>query len=143
MNICIVPDCARPAQNKHKAGECPAHLQQRVRYGFTEYKPVGYRKVAEGVCAVPNCGRAVRNALVCTACLKKVHRYGITREELIALDQTHCQVCGTSDNVYIDHDHATGKFRGVLCRECNSALGQMHDDPALIRRLAEYVEAHV
>lgn len=40
----------------------------------------------------------------------------------------------------MDHDHGTGAFRGWLCSSCNTALGYMDDDPALLRRLADYIE---
>ncbi len=41
----------------------------------------------------------------------------------------------------LDHDHITGVFRGLLCGHCNSTLGHAHDDPATLRRLADYLEA--
>jgi hypothetical protein len=40
----------------------------------------------------------------------------------------------------LDHDHATRQVRGMLCRPCNTALGCVQDDPALLRKLAEYLE---
>ena len=39
-----------------------------------------------------------------------------------------------------DHNHATGQFRGFLCRICNRVLGQMGDDPVKLRNLADYAE---
>jgi hypothetical protein len=49
----------------------------------------------------------------------------------------------TRPPVHIDHDHETGKVRGMLCFPCNAALGQLQDDPTIIRRAAEYVEGNV
>lgn len=50
-----------------------------------------------------------------------------------------CEVCGQhTKSLHLDHDHATGAFRGWLCRGCNHALGNAHDDPALLRKLADY-----
>jgi hypothetical protein len=40
----------------------------------------------------------------------------------------------------LDHDHATGKFRGWLCMHCNHGLGKMLDSPALLRAAATYLE---
>ena len=54
-----------------------------------------------------------------------------------------CEVCGNKHNtraLHLDHDHATGKFRGWLCNGCNSALGHVKDDPAVLRKLADYLE---
>jgi hypothetical protein len=39
----------------------------------------------------------------------------------------------------IDHDHATGKVRGILCHHCNAALGFIKDDPAVARAMANYL----
>jgi hypothetical protein len=41
--------------------------------------------------------------------------------------------------MHIDHDHITGKVRGLLCTQCNIALGMTHDDPGLLTKLAEYL----
>ena len=38
--------------------------------------------------------------------------------------------------------HATGKPRGVLCRNCNLAVGNMFDNPARLRNAADYIEAN-
>ena len=40
---------------------------------------------------------------------------------------------------HVDHDHATGKVRGLLCASCNSALGLAHDSPTVLRQLAAYL----
>jgi hypothetical protein len=64
-----------------------------------------------------------------------------------------CAACGrpetTNDprtkqvkNLQIDHCHTTGKVRALLCKECNNALGLLHDDPERIRMLLSYVELH-
>lgn len=39
----------------------------------------------------------------------------------------------------IDHDHRTGKVRGILCHNCNVGLGRFKDDPNLLTRAAEYL----
>lgn len=62
-------------------------------------------------------------------------------------EQNHsCAVCkspysGRKNGQWCtDHDHKTGKVRGILCNGCNMALGQTKDDPLRLRLLAEYVE---
>ena len=59
-----------------------------------------------------------------------------------------CEVCGNpsgrkNQQLHIDHNHATGAIRGVLCGGCNQALGFAKDNPATLRSLAEYLEARV
>lgn len=74
-------------------------------------------------------------------------KYGMTLEDFevkLAGQGGGCAMCGTStvrvDN--IDHDHLTGKVRGILCFRCNAAIGQLDDDPGRARALADYLEAH-
>ena len=42
----------------------------------------------------------------------------------------------------VDHDHATGKVRKLLCTGCNTALGLLKEDTTIIKQLAEYVNAY-
>lgn len=52
----------------------------------------------------------------------------------------NCEVCGAEGRIFLDHDHATGKHRGWLCIGCNRAIGLVMDDPARLRRLADYLD---
>lgn len=40
----------------------------------------------------------------------------------------------------IDHDHNTGHVRGLLCSQCNRAIGLLQDDPKVIAAAARYVQ---
>jgi hypothetical protein len=80
-----------------------------------------------------------RNAL-----LKRI--YGLSTEEFDALLVAQgyvCAICQQNDNLgrqlSVDHDHKTGKIRGLLCGMCNRAIGFLRDDPALLRRAIEYL----
>lgn len=69
--------------------------------------------------------------------------YGLTRSELDALIEVQgglCAICESNPAVQVDHDHVTGKIRGVLCFTCNVALGQLKDDVALFRKAIDYLE---
>lgn len=77
--------------------------------------------------------------------------YGLTDTEFAALVAEHestCCICGVavSDDspehntrLVVDHDHATGKVRGILCDPCNTGLGRFRDDPALLVAAANYL----
>lgn len=42
--------------------------------------------------------------------------------------------------MHLDHDHATGEFRGWLCSKCNTGLGMFNDSPKLLERAIQYLE---
>jgi Recombination endonuclease VII len=46
---------------------------------------------------------------------------------------------GAKSVLHVDHDHATGAVRGLLCSDCNTALGHLHDSPEIIHSLLKYV----
>lgn len=54
-----------------------------------------------------------------------------------------CLVCKEPSKMRglaVDHDHKTGRVRGLLCISCNGALGMVNDSPQVLRLLAEYLE---
>jgi hypothetical protein len=62
-----------------------------------------------------------------------------------------CAICKQPETVMrngrikwmaVDHNHATGAIRGILCSSCNQGIGKMRDDPALLRAAADYIEKH-
>jgi hypothetical protein len=56
-----------------------------------------------------------------------------------------CAICGIDrekKRLAVDHDHATGAIRALLCQACNTTLGKMHDNPDLLRLAAGYLESH-
>lgn len=77
-------------------------------------------------------------------------KYGISlaEREAIAERQGHrCSVCGTHESglvkrLAVDHDHATGAVRALLCQSCNLGLGFFKDSPELLEKAAEYVRHH-
>lgn len=71
--------------------------------------------------------------------IDKMSRYGLTPEQFDSLP-VKCEVCGSTFRLCIDHNHATGAFRGVLCHNCNLALGHLHDDPDIIIKLLNYLK---
>lgn len=69
--------------------------------------------------------------------------YGLTVEEYDTLVARGCAICGARDRrICVDHDHATGRVRDALCDDCNTTLGRMNDDAALLRAAADYLERH-
>jgi hypothetical protein len=52
-----------------------------------------------------------------------------------------CAVC-PGEPQHVDHDHETGLVRGILCFNCNQALGNARDNAQVLRGLARYLEVH-
>jgi len=73
-------------------------------------------------------------------------KYGIDNaiyEQLLADQNGVCAVCGENrgkKELGIDHDHTTGKIRGLLCMKCNLALGFMDDNLGWLQRLVDYIK---
>jgi hypothetical protein len=76
----------------------------------------------------------------------KLHeKYGIDESEfdrLLAEQGGLCAICRSQVGKQVDHDHQTGAVRGILCLNCNAAMGAFHDNPAEIRAAIAYLEAH-
>jgi hypothetical protein len=81
--------------------------------------------------------------------------YGITFDEYKTMleGQRHkCAICNNPETAVdakgaerfmaVDHCHKSGKIRALLCAACNKSLGGFKDDPKLLRKAAEYLEAH-
>jgi hypothetical protein len=79
---------------------------------------------------------------------QRLRKFGMTLLDFQALIQKQegkCAICGYSDLTdskffpHVDHDHATGRMRGLLCSSCNFGLGKFHDNPDLLLAAARYL----
>lgn len=74
--------------------------------------------------------------------------YGLSPEQYEAmLDESggRCALCGREAKLHVDHNHETGKVRGLLCVTCNTGLGKLKVDRgiALLRQAISYIENSV
>lgn len=83
----------------------------------------------------------------------KLQRRGvdITQEQyvdLICNSNGLCEICNNPNTsnvkgtLSVDHDHKTGKVRGLLCDNCNRAIGLLKDNSDLLIKAAEYIRVH-
>ena len=74
-----------------------------------------------------------------------MRRYGIDEVQLNRLLEAQrglCAICEEQPAQHVDHCHDSGKVRGLLCFNCNGALGRFEDDPEILKRAIEYLVAH-
>ena len=75
------------------------------------------------------------------------HKFGITLKQynkILEKQNSGCKICGTKipggqGRFHIDHDHSTGKIRGLLCHLCNTGLGQFKDDIEILAAAIRYL----
>jgi hypothetical protein len=83
--------------------------------------------------------------------LKKWHKahhllvtYGLTSEEYnrkLDSQKNCCAICNRlMDSPHVDHDHETDVVRDLLCKQCNLALGYLHDDVKIAQAVVAYLE---
>lgn len=76
------------------------------------------------------------------------YRYNINLDEynqMFAKQKGCCKICGRHSsefrvNIGVDHDHTTGKVRGLLCFKCNQMIGHADDSPDRLRQAVIYLE---
>ena len=76
------------------------------------------------------------------------YKYGITPEDFKRMHEAQkgrCAICNdepkTKRGLHVDHDHETGKVRGLLCHGCNVALGSFKEDVTLLNKAIEYIRS--
>jgi hypothetical protein len=126
---------------------CPRCLQNKLisEYHFSPKKMSSYCK---------GCHRLITKANYAKTWLiqksQELFRlFGITLEQwktLFVAQERRCAICGISGEDVVwhtDHDHATGKFRGILCRACNHLIGNAKDDPRILVAAIAYLRPAV
>lgn len=77
-------------------------------------------------------------------------KYGLTLDEyaIKLKEQNHCcAICGIdevdlSKGLVVDHDHATGKVRDLLCNNCNAGIGMLNEDIKVLASAISYLTKH-
>ena len=79
------------------------------------------------------------------------NQYNLSQEELMSMYHSQnkkCKICGNTyediskhGGLYIDHCHATGKVRGLLCRNCNNLLGVSKDNIVILQEAINYLKS--
>lgn len=118
--------------------------KHRDRWGFYAYcdnckslKAKEYSKSSSGKLSIRN---------------RELRKYGITFEDqqrMYVEQGGKCAICGREiflfgsskkDTAHVDHDHLTGRVRGLLCQECNTGLGKFRDSIPYLESAIQYLK---
>ncbi|GAA3568558.1 hypothetical protein GCM10022419_056680 [Nonomuraea rosea] len=88
----------------------------------------------------------------CRVATQRKAMYGLDRNEydsMLERQANRCLTCrqefahdGTRTTAHVDHDHQTGQVRGILCQQCNKALGLLYENVETMQRMIDYVLLH-
>jgi hypothetical protein len=124
MRLCFRCQQIKPLEDFSKSRVKKGGLQERCKVCCKEhYHSTGY---------------AVRQRELD---LKK--KYNITPKvytDMVLIQGSCCAVCKTSSlKLHVDHNHTTGKVRGLLCSNCNRGIGLLKDNTQILLNAAEYI----
>lgn len=135
------------------AGKCPVHPGEDLLAGKKRCQTC--RSNSSRYSKTP-ARKAVRNARQATSGYRQYQReyhlrneYGLTvadYDAILARQKGRCKICGggpngrQKDRFHVDHDHATGKVRGLLCYRCNKMVGLAGDSAETLMKAASYLQ---
>jgi len=115
------------------------HKDPTKRYAYLkQYREAHHEQVRENARKYERANKAK------IANQKLIAKYGMTLEqfeEMVIRQNRQCLFCKEIKRLSVDHDHKTGKVRGLLCTECNLALGLFKDSQETLQRAVDYLRA--
>lgn len=152
---CSFPECENPRRS-HEL--CTGHLsQQRRGLELSTLRP--RVRVIDGHKLCRTCGEVkpvaefgkkqqyvTEHCRACRGIKMRAETFGLEVDDVRhMLDRDNCECCdrpfrSTRDR-HIDHDHRTDAVRGLICRDCNTALGCVDDDVDHLRALIRYLDS--
>jgi hypothetical protein len=134
-----------PTDEPRTCGECG--VEQLAKEFSIEVHRVGGRRTKCKTCAKARMVGYNRVPAIMTnkRAYNYARRYGITLDEyerMVAEQGNICAICGrfSERRLSIDHCHATGRVRALLCKECNFGLGWFKDSPHSLENAAAYIK---
>ncbi len=138
------PELVKQRQNLANAKWREAHPEESAAI-----KKAWYDKNRERQIASSARWRATHQDAQVNSHLKR--KFGITLDDYNKMLKEQggvCAVCGGPPSgrwkhrFHVDHDHVTGKVRGLVCFHCNAMMGNAHDGPAILEAGAAYLRKH-
>lgn len=147
QGLCNICGKVPPTLSFKRCDACRKYTKSRTRSWITARAEAGYCR---------SCGKnwPVPGLRQCDACKQRDRsralrlNYGIDSEEYERmLEKQHglCAICKSPEpkakgkHFVVDHCHTTGRVRGLLCGQCNTALARLGDDLESIKRVVSYL----
>ena len=137
---CNVEGCLTQSRIK---GLCDKHYRRLRKNGTTDLV------VKTLSCSIESCNNRHVAKGLCRKHYEMKRQNIIINPEAQKLIDSHnglCNICGSDTAGFgrkgfcIDHDHKTGKVRGLLCQKCNIGLGNFNDSPDLLKKAIDYLK---
>lgn len=125
-------------RKEHCAGLCKSCYRAGGRAKKAQCHPDRLQN-AKGLCS--ECYRNLPENKNRAILARRLRKYGLTKQQYEAImvrQLWSCAICGEPPTA-VDHDHATGLVRGVLCHKCNAGLGQFKDRINLLEAAIAYL----
>lgn len=126
-------------------GYCSRHYQVKWKFGKPRPEP---KRVRPTHCIIPGCNEVHESYFMCSRHGRTARNYKMSSLQLINAYAGGCEMCGAVENLHIDHNHTCCKshrnscgkcVRGVLCGLCNTAIGNLRDDVAILQAGINYL----
>lgn len=124
---CVHVYCRKGTRAKNGIKKCSKCLIEKTIKEFNKNKR--YVDGFNGTCRL--CDRKVK--------AKRI--FGLSPEFVTSLSNV-CEICGSTNVLCIDHDHITGRVRGMLCKKHNVCLGLFEDNIFHLQKTIEYLKKH-
>lgn len=148
MFSCI--ECGKKLNCSNLSGYCGKH--RRLDPKYLEKEKARRKKYVKTAAGKESRKRAEKNwkhswkgkEYRADAQIRKLYGITLSDKRVMYINQDYrCKLCRFPIEfkiAHIDHDHKTGRIRGILCSKCNNGLGFFGDNPKRLREAADYLE---
>ena len=119
--------------NEKRSGTCKPCSRDRSKAYYEANKAKAYEVHRQWVADNPERVKAH----------KAKSAYGIDYDEYFEMMARPCAICGSGDDLRIDHNHDTNEVRGTLCDRCNKGLGFFRDNAELLEIAMQYLKPDI
>jgi len=136
---CNVVDCSTEPFRKDL---CVKHFTRWYKHGSPHIVLRRWR--APTKCELDGCVKKYLAKGLCSRHTDMKRKYGVSDKWMTEHIDSRCDICHITEEeshrpLMVDHDHKTEEVRGLLCNNCNLALGHLSDDPNRAQRLVDYI----